>query len=316
MTRPKRSCALATKPVELGLRKLELFRHLGYVPHETQLLVHRSRAKRRVVACGVRWGKSTVGVHEVIAELLWPRERALGWLVAPTYETTKRIGERVVMTLHQHMPHRIVGIDARERSITIANLGGGVSVLRARSADRPVGLLGESLDFLVVDEAAQVDVRVWREFLAPRLIDCNGSALLLSTPDGGGWFYDEFRRAKKDGAYESWAFPTSANPRINQDLIEAERKRLPLDVFRAQYLAEFVGVAIEPCETCHGPKRGARSWVILIADEQLDECPACKRPVDKEGETVVPLRADGTEGDVRVMHIKPGEGAVDPPNFP
>jgi len=293
--------------VELGLRKLALFQSFGYVPHATQLLVHKSRAKRRVVACGVRWGKSTVGVHEVIAELLWPRERALGWLVAPTYETTKRIGERVVMALQQHMPHRIVAIDARERSITVANLGGGESVLRARSADRPVGLLGESLDFLVVDEAAQINERVWTEHLSPRLLDCNGSALLLSTPDGGGWFHDEYARARTDSAYAAWSFPTSGNPRIDPALIEAERTRLPSAVYRSQYLAEFVGVPPIPCSACGGPKKGARSWIIIMGNEEKEHhCPACKGWIHESGETAVPLKADGTEGDVHVMVINPG----------
>lgn len=301
---------------ELGLRKRALFEGFGYRPHASQALVHRSKAKRRVVACGVRWGKSTVGVHEVVAELLWPRERALGWLVGPTYETTKRVGERVVMTLQAHMPHRIVDIDARERSLTVANLGGGLSVLRARSADRPVGLLGESLDFLVVDEAAQIAERVWTEHLAPRLLDCGGSALLLSTPDGDGWFYREYLRAKTDEAYAAWSFPTSANPRIDKALIEAERKRLPPDVFAAQYEARFVGVPIEPCDACHGPRLGAPTFLVLVGDEKLGTCAACGREVDEDGETVVPLTRDGREGCLRIIHLTPGMGAMEPPEMP
>jgi len=304
----------STKRPELGLRKLALFQHLGYVPHETQLVVHESRSKRRVVACGTRWGKSVLAAHETIAELLYPRERAMIWLVAPTYELTKRIAERVVMTLQTHLPHRVVKLDAKDRSITIANLGGGETVLRARSADRPVGLLGDSVDALIVDESAQIHERVWTEHLAPRLIDCDGSALLLSTPDGGGWFYDEFKRAKTDPVYAAWSFPTSANPRIDQELIEAERKRLPVDVFRAQYLAEFVGVPIIPCDVCHGPKRGNRTLVLFEGLDDLGTCPACERPVDADGETIVPLNRDGTEGEPRIIRIigSPDE----PPEMP
>ena len=41
------------------LDKAALFDLLGYTPHEGQQRVHDSKAKRRVVACGVRFGKST-----------------------------------------------------------------------------------------------------------------------------------------------------------------------------------------------------------------------------------------------------------------
>lgn len=314
MRLPRMSCV--TKRAELGLRKLALFRHLCYVPHETQALVHTSKAKRRVVACGVRWGKSTVGTHETIAELLWPREKAMIWLVAPTYEVTKRIAERVLETFQTHLPHRIVKLDARERSVVVANLGGGESTLRARSADRPVGLLGDSCDAVIIDEAAQMPERVWTEHLSPRLLDCNGSALLLSTPDGGGWFYDEIRRAKSDPAYAAWSFPTSANPRIDQELIEAERKRLPEDVFAAQYEAQFVGVPIEPCGTCNGPRLGLPTFLVLVGGEKLGTCAACGREVDEDGDSVVPLERDGGEGSLRIIHITPGVGAMDPPEMP
>lgn len=300
-----------TRP-SLGLRKLALFQHLGHAPHAAQLLVHRSTAKRRVVACGVRWGKSTLGVHEAIAELLWPRAKGLGWLVGPTYETTKRIGERVVATLQHAMPHRIVELDARERSITVANLGGGLSVLRARSADRPVGLLGESLDFLVVDEAAQVRDTVWTEHLAPRLLDRGGSALLLSTPNGGGWFHDEFKRGGKDPAYASWSFPTSSNPTIAGDLIEAEGSRLPPEIFAAQYLGQFVDVPVEICPRCEGPAISPRV-VVLHGDEEPQVCTECKRIVDDTGASAVPL-VNGKVGEVRIIRLQPGPD--EPPEMP
>src|SRR5436190_21128906 len=108
------------------LDKAALFETLGYVPHAGQWTIHRSQAKRRIVACGTRFGKSVVAVYEAIAFLLEPRERMDAWLVAPTYELTKRVFERVVAVLHHHMPHRILAYNEREHTIRVANLGGGV----------------------------------------------------------------------------------------------------------------------------------------------------------------------------------------------
>ena len=77
----------------------------------------------------------------------------------------------------------------------IRNLGGGLSEIRAKTADNPVSLLGEGLDWLIVDEAAQLKPAIWNSFLSQRLIDKQGWALLISTPRGKGWFYDAWLRA-------------------------------------------------------------------------------------------------------------------------
>lgn len=270
-----------------------LFGMLGYVPHEGQWQVHRSTALRRVVACGTRWGKSTVAVYETIAALLEPRERALGWLVAPTYELTRRVFERVVAVVHGSLRHRVRRYDPRGHVIVLVNLGGGYSELRARSADRPAGLLGDALDFLVVDECTEVREDVWDEYIAARLIDRDGTALLLSTPtDVGSWFYRQFRRARKDPAYAAFAMPTVTNPHIDPALVEAERARLSPDAFGAQYEARFAGVDTTKCDTCGGPDQFASAVVTLRGDEQPKACPECQRLVGDDGLTRVAL-ADG-----------------------
>ncbi|MEQ1735728.1 MAG: hypothetical protein ABL886_04930 [Rhodoglobus sp.] len=311
---------MTTKPKkrrELGLDKEALFAYLGYQPHPGQSEVHRSIAKRRVVACGTRFGKSTLGVFECVAALLHPRDRAMGWLIAPQYTLCNRIFLRVVETVQSRMPHRIASLDSRGRSIKVVNLSGGVSELHAKSADRPVGLLGEALDFCVLDESAHLRDDVWDEHVSPRLIDRNGWSLMLSTPNGPGLFYDEFLRGRSDPDYACFQYPTSANPLISQELIEAERKRLDPNLFRANYLAEFVGVPVLACPTCHGPTPNTRTFVIMIdGEDELGTCPACGRLTDDEGECLVPLRKDGTEGEPRIVRIIPDRGATEPPELP
>ena len=51
---------------ETDHQALDAFFHdLGYTPHPGQLPVHQSKAPRRVLACGVRWGKTRVAAWEV-----------------------------------------------------------------------------------------------------------------------------------------------------------------------------------------------------------------------------------------------------------
>lgn len=284
------------------LDKDALFASLGYVPHTGQAEVHASTASRRVVACGVRWGKSTVGVYEAIAELLAPRDEGRGWLVAPTFDLTQRIFRQVVEIVHTRFGHRVVEFEPRVHRIVVANLGGGKTELRAKSADRPASLLGESLDFAIVDEGAKLKAAVWDQHLGPRLVDRRGTALILSTPNGGGWFHDMYRRGQRgrDAGVASWSMPTWTNPHIPPEAIEAERGRLPEDAFREQFGAEFVGVEAEHCATCQGPSPTAE-WITIIppGTEPL-RCPECKEVVGEDGLTRVRLL---DEGDARAILI-------------
>jgi hypothetical protein len=285
---------MTTNPRDLRLRKREMFRMLGYEPHAGQLLVHRSTARRRVLACGVRWGKSMCASMEAVAALLEPRPAALGWLVAPTYDLTNRIFNRVTAIVQGHFRHRVVEYVRREHRIVVCNGAGGVSELRAKSADRPESLLGESLDFLVVDEGASIREGIWDECLAPRLIDRNGWALIVSTPHGRGWFYAQFRLGQRgrDPGYESWQAPTSQNPTIDVRIIEAERGRLDEETFKEQYEAQFSGPR-ERCDTCGGPSPDVTGTMVLFDDDALLRCPECGEGVDRFGKTIVADWGDG-----------------------
>jgi len=287
---------IPTTTETIRISKGRLFRSLGYEPHPGQVLVHRSRAPRRVLACGSRWGKTMCAAHEAAAAMLEPRERSLGWVVAPTYDLADRVFRMLVQIVETHLKHRIREISPREKRIVLTNLGGGTSEARGKSADRPDSLLGEGLNWLIVDEAAQLERDIWDEHLSQRLIDHSGWALLISTPKGAGWFLRMYRRGQqgKDAAYESWSSPTTANPHMNAAAIEAERLRLPEETYRQEYLAEFIRALHEPCDLCGGPRKGAVGLLIKQDDSEPSRCQECDQPVDENGQTVVALWPDGS----------------------
>lgn len=282
---------------------------LGYDPHPGQVAVHRSKAPRRVLACGVRWGKSTAGAMEAIAALMAPNEGSLGWLCAPTYDLTNRIYKRVVETVKQRLGHRIVAEIPREHRILVLNITGGVSELRAKTADNPASLLGEGLDWLIVDEASHLKPEVWEMYLSQRLVDRNGWALLLSTPRGRNWFYQLYRRGQRgrDPSVESWRSPSCDNPHLKPELIERERVALPPATFAESYLAEFTGEDMEPCDTCGGPSPTAPRVVLWEHKERPEPCSDCGGLIGKDGRTLVHLDSSGN----RVAYlIRTYEGRV------
>ena len=178
---------------------------------------------------------------EGLAATLEPRQRSIGWVVAPTYDLADKVFREIVIIAAEHLRHRIVSIRENDRRLVLRNMAGAESEVRAKSADNPISLLGEGLDWLVVDEAARLKPVIWEAYLSQRLLDKNGWALLISTPAGKGWYYDLYRRGQRsDPDYHSWNSPSRMNPHLNPELIERERARLPDRVFRQEYEGEFI----------------------------------------------------------------------------
>lgn len=279
--------------IERRLDRAAFYDDLGYEPHEGQWQIHRSTALRRVVACGVRWGKTVCAAMEGLAAAMEPAERSVGWVCAPTYDLADRVFREMQLTLLEKLPHRVISMRESDRRILIRNLAGGRSEIRAKSADNPVSLLGEGLDWLIVDEASRLKPSIWQAHLSQRLIDKQGWALLISTPKGKGYFFDLFRRGRgDDDAYAAWNYPSWTNPLLDAGLIESERSRLPERVFLQEFGAEFIEGAgavfrnVRECATgqWREPVRGERYYggldlakvedytVLTIVDSQGRVC--------------------------------------------
>src|SRR5688572_24710330 len=252
--------------------KNRFFEDLRYEPHPGQLAIHESVAPRRIVASGVRWGKTRAAAMEGLAASMEPRERSFGWVVAPTYDLADKVFREIVYISGTHLNHRILTLKENEKRLVLRNMAGGISEIRAKSADNPVSLLGEGLDWVIVDEAARLKPSIWEGYLTQRLIDKKGWALLISTPKGKGYLYDLFRLGQGvDPDFESWNYPSASNPHLDAALIEAERSRIPERVFRQEYGAEFLEGAgqvfrnVRECATgsFEAPIAGARYYAGL-----------------------------------------------------
>lgn len=177
-------------------------------------------------------------------------------------------------------------MDARRSRIVVRNLGGGLSRCEARSTEVRAALLGETLDFMVVDEACRVADPIWYGCLAPRLLDRRGWLLALSTPSSEGWFLVLYERGVAgDGSCASWRQPTSANPAIDPAWITGERERLPAEAFGELYLAVWHrDRGYGSCRTCGGITRESRrSWGYYGPEDGIQLCPECEFVLDERG---------------------------------
>ena len=293
------------------MNKAAFFTDLKYRPHPGQLAIHKSKASRRVVACGVRWGKTRCAAMEGLAAAMAPAQRSVGWIVAPTYDLADKVFREMELAIALHLRHRVVSMREGDRRIVLRNMAGGYSEIRAKSADNPTSLLGEGLDWLIVDEASRLKPAIWESHLSQRLLDKHGWALLISTPRGRGWFYEMFRRGQgEDPDYESWNSPSWENPLLDRAAIEAERGRLPERVFAQEYGARFVegsGAVFRKVRECatatwQPPKQGENYWAGLDLAKVEDFTVLVI--IDKDARVVAVERFNRVDWSVQVQRIE------------
>lgn len=204
-----------------------------YAPHQGQMPIHQSKARFRVVTCGRRWGKTLLGCNELAKFACEHNKKLLAW-VAPTYRQTKIAYRLIKAALQPIIAH------SSDSELLIELVNG--SRMMFCSSDNYDALRGFGIHFLVLDECPWIHEKAWTEVLRPTLSDTRGYALFLGTPKGRNFFYTLYQRGI-DPAYPDWesfTAPTSTNPYIPKDEIEAAKAELPEMVYQQEYLAVFL----------------------------------------------------------------------------
>ena len=189
----------------------------------------------RVLITGRRFGKTFLAVTELAKFARYPKKKV--WYVAPTYRMAKDIvWFELVDKLTKHK--WIKKTNNSDLSILLRN----GSTISLRGADNENSLRGVGLDFLVMDEFADVKEHAWYEVLRPTLSDKNGSALFCGTPRGyGNWSYNLF--TKEDNNWASFQFTTLDGGQVSANEIEQAKADLDERTFNQEYMASFVNYA-------------------------------------------------------------------------
>jgi hypothetical protein len=163
-----------------------------------------------------------------------PRQKV--WYVSPTYRQSKQ-------NIWQPLKEKLLAVrwasKFNEQDLTVLLVNG--STISLRGADNPDSLRGVGLNFLVVDEAADVKEETWTQVLRPTLSDTGGSALFLGTPRGRNWFHGLWEKGQGgEPDWESWQYTTLDGGNVPPEEVEAARKDLDSYTFDQEYKASFV----------------------------------------------------------------------------
>lgn len=163
--------------------------------------------------CGRKFGKTELAQNEVMDYAGTPE--SMIWWVSPFYSVSDIAWTRLNNNLN---PAIIKRRSQRDRTITLIN----DSTVGFKSADNEKALVGEGLDFCVLEEAAYIKESVWLETVRPNLGDSRrrGDMMGITTPSGLNWVYREWRKGLDNHFldYESWSYKFDVMPILNEKI--------------------------------------------------------------------------------------------------
>lgn len=190
-------------------------------------------ARFRVVVAGRRFGKTVLGVTECLYYAQTGVKKNI-WYIAPTYKMAKDL---VWEELKEAIPaDMIASKNEAELSITLKGYGSKITL---KGADNPDSLRGKGLDFVVFDEAADIESETWFKVIYPALTDRKGHALFIGTPKGYNWFYDLFMDAKAKKNWAAFTFTTAEGGNVSPEELEYAKETLSKKHFEQEFLASF-----------------------------------------------------------------------------
>mgnify|MGYP003132086299 FL=1 len=199
-----------------------------------QSKVIKDKARFRVLITGRRFGKTYLAINELAK--FASRSKQKVWYVAPTYRQAKQIcWNELKERLIEHK--WVKTINNSDLTIILKNN----SSITLRGADNEQSLRGVGLNFLVMDEFADIHKEAWYEVLRPTLSDTGGHALFCGSPRGfGNWSYELFKQGESNKEWQSFKYTTLEGGQVSSEEIEQAKQDLDVRTFQQEYEATFV----------------------------------------------------------------------------
>lgn len=223
--------------------KLEFNPHPGQQEIADSVTTHRFT----VVRAGRRFGKSALALNIVLREAFNNPGRY--WVIAPEYTQAKSIYWRDLVDAY--IPRGLI-IKKNDNELILEIRSRDPkknSIIEFKGSDREDKLRGSGLRGVVLDEYAFQKDTVWDKIVGPMLVQTNGWALFITTPNGVSnhfkKFWDDAVAREADGSLDWKTFHFSSYDYRGPDWqtmhknLDEERKRLTEEYFTQEYLADF-----------------------------------------------------------------------------
>ena len=277
-----------------------------------QTKIYDDPARFRVIVAGRRFGKTFLSTAEILSKALSAKDQHV-WYVAPTYKAAKEIAWDMLLS---QIPATYV-VKKNESALTIVLLNG--STISLKGAEKPDNLRGRSLDFVVLDEFADMRKEAWFEVIRPSLSDRVGSAVFIGTPKGRNHFYDLYGKGVDgDDGWSAHQYTTIEGGNVPPEEIESAKADLDTRTFQQEYEAQFVnysGIIYYGFKREESVKRhdGDRSVIHVGMDFNLDPMSAVL--MSRKGDTLhifdeIVMFGSNTDEMVAELRERYGNGTI------
>jgi hypothetical protein len=216
---------------------------IKYKPFSYQKDIHKlcedDTTKYITVVAGRQVGKSKSAIIQVIKWALSKKGLTI-WVVSPSSSQASKFYKSLLGPLEN--AGLVKSATASKGDIKMELINN--SLIEFKSILAKDTLRGQTLDYLILDEAAFMDEETVDQVLLPMILTKpKAKVLLTTTPKGKNWVYKWFNKAITDERYKSIRVRSFDNPLADKELIDGWRNSMPAKRFQQEILAEFIDAA-------------------------------------------------------------------------
>lgn len=188
-----------------------------------------------VSVLGRQFGKTTLAENLAIYWAINNRDRIIYW-VSPTDSQAQKVYKEIV---HAIVESGVIKSKKQPKGDTEIVFKNNSKIL-FRSAASEDSLRGQSVDYMILDEAAFIKRDTVEMILLPMLNVRGKKCLFITTPKGKNYIHEYFLKGQTEPSWKSLRYSTLQSPLANKELIDMFRKTLPEKLFKQEIEAEFV----------------------------------------------------------------------------
>lgn len=205
---------------------------LPHKPQGDQWNYFNLNTRHTVGVIGRQYGKSTLAQLRAVRKDLAKASKANRYWVSPIVPQARVQFERFCKEYSSFV--RKVNRTHMEAQY----ISGGW--IHFKGSDNPTSMKGDTLSDGTMDECGTQQETVWSESLRPMLAVTGGGCDFVGTPKGKNWFYLLANESKTDPEFSYYHAPSSKSPFFPESEFEKIRATTTEQIFRQEYLAEFV----------------------------------------------------------------------------
>ena len=201
--------------------------------------ISTSDKRFRVLVSGRRFGKTYLCITEMMKYATKIKKTI--WYVAPTFKMAREIvWSKLKEMLHDF--NWIESINESNLQITIKKTGSKISLKGCENYD---ALRGVGIDFLILDEFADIDEKAWTEVLRASVADTRGDVLMCGSPKGyGNWSYRMYLKGQgEDKEWDSFQYTTLQGGMVTKQELEQAKQDVDIRTFRQEFEGTFENYA-------------------------------------------------------------------------